>query len=271
MTLPHRNFGWKYDLPSPSTTATLEAGTENLDPPPNHIDRNLLELPRTTIEVRGVMTVLGTLMLSTVIVGTALLTYANLTWGGKIDLTITAISLIILIIAIIVISPHIRMDIELPRNEPIRFNKLRRKVYFYQYRHDLLNPFGRLNWGVKPIAYDWDDLTAEAYRIYVPMGYGGLKEKVMISVRKPGTEKVIDRVFFTDDIERGKQYWAIARLFMQEGAEALPDFINPPWEWNDGIHTNPFDQRAPKVQWPAEMDLESRTEPSQDHAYNLHL
>jgi len=201
-------------------------------------------------------------MLLTAIVGVAFLTYANLVWVGKNDLKISAISLILLAMIFIFISPYIRMDLELPRNEPIRFNKSRRKVYFYQYRHDLLRPFGRLNWGVKPVAYDWDNLTAEAYRIYVPLGYGGLKEKVMISVRNPENDEVIDRVFFTDDIEMGKQYWAIARLFMQEGADALPTFVNPPWDWNEGIHSNPFDQRAPKVQWPAEMDRESRTAPT---------
>ncbi|MBO9551446.1 MAG: hypothetical protein J7573_18495 [Pseudomonas sp.] len=159
-------------------------------------------------------------------------------------------------------TPYIRLELQLPRDEPVRFNRQRRKVYFYQYRLDRLRPFSRNNWGVKPIAYDWDDLTAEVYRFYAPLGYGGYKEEVRISVRKPGTEEVIDRVFFTDDIETGKQYWAIARLFMHEGAQALPDFVHPPWDWNEGIYSNPFDQRAPKVQWPADMDLESRSAPA---------
>ncbi|MQG91561.1 hypothetical protein F6X59_02495 [Pseudomonas sp. MN1F] len=159
-------------------------------------------------------------------------------------------------------TPYIRMDIEQPRNEPVRFNRKRRKVYFYQYRTDLLHPFSIKRWGVKPIAYDWDDLTAEAYRLYAPMGYGGLMEKVMISVCKPGTNEVIDRVLFADNIETGEQYWAIVRHFMQKGPEALPDFVHPPWDWNEGIYSNPFDQRAPKVQWPTEMDLESRTAPA---------
>ncbi|AJG14313.1 hypothetical protein RK21_02805 [Pseudomonas plecoglossicida] len=37
----------------------------------------------------------------------------------------------------------------------------------------------------------------------------------MISVRKTGSEEVIDRMFLCDDIEQGKQYWALARLYMQ--------------------------------------------------------
>jgi len=83
----------------------------------------------------------------------------------------------------------------------------------------------------------------------------------MISVRKPGTDEVIDRVFFTGDIEQGKQYWALARIFMQEGPEALSEFTHAPTDWNsDDLH-NPFHRLAPKVQWPPEMDLESRTAP----------
>jgi len=92
----------------------------------------------------------------------------------------------------------------------------------------------------------------------------------MLSVRKPGTDEVIDRVLLTNDIEKGEQYWAIARLFMQQGPEALPEFIYPPRDWNEfpksnpwenASHRNPFDRLAPEVQWPAEMDVESRTAP----------
>ncbi len=48
------------------------------------------------------------------------------------------------------------------------------------------------------------------------MGNGGLIENVMLSVCKPGTQEVIDRLFLCDNIEQGKQYWALARLYMQD-------------------------------------------------------
>ncbi|WP_410897092.1 DUF6708 domain-containing protein, partial [Pseudomonas guariconensis] len=193
-------------------------------------------------------------------------TYLDLASTAKVDLESTAIIASSFALAFALTIPYIRMDIGHPRDQPIRFNRHRRKVYFYQYRFDRLNPFGHKNWGVKPVAYDWDDLTAEVYSIYAPLGYGGLLENVMISVRKPGTDEVIDRVFFTSDIEQGKQYWAITRLFMQQGAEALPDFVYPPTDWNSEDLANPFERLAPKVQWPADMDLESRTAPSEgDH------
>ncbi|KAF4557189.1 hypothetical protein [Pseudomonas sp. CES] len=42
----------------------------------------------------------------------------------------------------------------------------------------------------------------------------------MLSIRNPETNEVIDRVFFTYDLYKGEAYWAIARLFMQQGPEA---------------------------------------------------
>ncbi|MQG95218.1 hypothetical protein F6X59_21265 [Pseudomonas sp. MN1F] len=182
-----------------------------------------------------------------------------------------AIDLLIFAIAVFFVVPYIRMDLGFPRDEPIRFNRLRRKVYFYQYRFSRLHPFGRKNWGIKPVVCDWDDLTAEVYRIYLPMGYGGLKEWIMLSIHSPDTNEIIDRIFLTDDIEKGEQYWALARLFMQQGPDALPDFVHPPIDWDEfpdispwgqSRHRNPFDRLAPKVQWPVEMDLESRTAPN---------
>lgn len=65
--------------------------------------------------------------------------------------------------------------------------------------------------GVRPVAYDWKDLIAEACSVYAPMGNGGLVENVLIAVRKPGTDAIIDRLFFTHSIEDGKQYWEIIR------------------------------------------------------------
>jgi hypothetical protein len=116
--------------------------------------------------------------------------------------------------------------------------------------------------GVKPVAYDWADLTAEVYKVYAPMGYGGLIENVMISVRKTGTEEVIDRLFLCDDIEQGKQYWALARLYMQSGYDALPDSIRPLQGQKVGNGLNPMQYLAPKVRWPAKIDVESRSAPT---------
>ncbi|MFJ4351250.1 DUF6708 domain-containing protein [Pseudomonas sp. NPDC089428] len=262
MTLPYRGIGWLYDLPSSDKPLPQRQTISNLDPPPNHIDQSYIELPRSLLRARGVGLVAGGLAL---LLGAAVIIH-SLTFDffiiGKVDPSDSIILMAMLFGGCFLFTPFIRLELSLPRDEPIRFNRYRRKVYFYQFRLDRLRPFSRKNWGVQPVAYDWEDLTAEVYRFYAPLGYGGYKEEVRISVRKPGTEEVIDRLFFTDDIQTGKQYWDIARLFMHEGAEALPEFVHSPWNWNEGTYSNPFDQRAPKVQWPADMDLESRTAPN---------
>ncbi|MFK0312884.1 DUF6708 domain-containing protein [Pseudomonas sp. NPDC090233] len=272
MSQSPRPVGWKYDLPSPNAHATVEDAHKSVEPSPNHIDDCFLELPRASLKIRGYWLILGPLLMLGVSTITAITIYISIIEPshGSLELMVSAV--LFSALTFWILTPFIRIDIGLPRHEPIRFNRRRRKVYFYQYRFDRLHPLGRKNWGVKAVAYNWDDITAEAYRIYRPLGYGGLKEEVMLSIRKAGTDDVIDRVFFTDDIQKGEQYWTIARLFMQQGPEALPDFIHPPRDWDDypnpapwenALHRNPFDRLAPKVQWPADMDLESRTAPSQ--------
>ncbi|MGJ7551513.1 DUF6708 domain-containing protein [Pseudomonas alloputida] len=270
MEKPDRGLGWKYDLPAPNAEANINPSFKN--PPRASIDmnENHLELPRVTLKLRGGWIVIGVTI-------SIMALYFTIDYFSRFPLKLNSagieeLSWYIFFHACILclLTPYIRMDFGFPRNEPIRFNRQRRKVYFYQYRFELLNPFGRKNWGVKPVAYDWDDLTLEAYRIYAP-GYGGFKEEVKISICKPGTNEVIDRVFFTDDIEEGEQYWAIVRLFMQQGPEALPEFLHPsnckdetasPSTEGKIAFRNPFDRLAPEVNWPAEMDLESRTAPT---------
>jgi len=261
MTLPRRAFGWKYDLPNPATPSDFRPAIEELLVPPSYVDSIYIELPRSLFKFRGYNPIVGG---SLMLVGLLMLIYFiydDFTSSTRADVSGLLIIAATYAISFFITFAYIRMDLTYPRNEPIRFNRLRQKVYFYQYRYDRLHPFCRKNWGVKPVAYDWEQLTAEVYSVYAPMGYGGRVEKVMISVRKAGTDEVIDRVFFTGDIEQGKQYWALARIFMQE--DALSEFTHAPTDWNSDDLLNPFHRLAPKVQWPAEMDLESRTAPGQ--------
>ncbi|WP_281924316.1 DUF6708 domain-containing protein [Pseudomonas moraviensis] len=155
-----------------------------------------------------------------------------------------------------------RMDVAPPRDEPIRFNRARRKVYVYRFHRDGLRPFSRTAWGVRVDVFDWDDLRAEACSMYGPMGSGGLIETVTLAVVKPGTHQVIDRFHFAHEIQQGEMYWAMALLFMQQGPQALPTFPRPPRDWNnEDVRFNLARRLAPKVQWPADIDLQSRTAP----------
>ncbi|WP_460415882.1 DUF6708 domain-containing protein [Pseudomonas sp. microsymbiont 2] len=261
MSIEQRAPGWKYNLSSPNS-APQPLNALHDTPSPNHISTETLEFPRSSFRIRGFGLLGGLLIFTMNILLLAFIVYDALILGERYDTTVMTASLSGIIIILWLIIPVMRLDFKLPRDEPIRFNRLRRKVYFYQYRYDRIRIFSRSRWGVKPVAYDWDDLIAEACSVYAPMGNGGLIENVTIAVRKPGTDEIIDRLFFTHDIELGKQYWAIAQLFMQQGPEALPKFVHPPRDWNNDAEISFIRRLAPKVKWPEAIDLESRTAPA---------
>ncbi|MFT0870213.1 DUF6708 domain-containing protein [Pseudomonas sp. CAM1A] len=259
-TLPRRGPGWKYDLPSPDEAPTRKATT--LPPTPNRINSIYLEIPRSTVSIRGIGSIVGSLAFLVSLLAIYPFIHDILTNSDRLGAGIIISGLLIIIIIYWATIPFVRLDIELPRDEPIRFNRLRQKVYFYEYKFDRIHIFSRKRWGVRPVAYDWKDLIAEACSVYAPMGNGGLVENVLIAVRKPGTDEIIDRLFFTHDIEEGKQYWEIIRLFMQQGPDALPTFVRPPRDWDNDFELTPIRRLAPRVQWPEAIDHESRTGPA---------
>jgi hypothetical protein len=158
-----------------------------------------------------------------------------------------------------------RIATESPVDNPIRFNRARRKVYVYRFHHNGLHLFSNIGWGVKPVAYDWDDMHAEFCGTYGALGTGGVIENVTLAVLERGTNKVLDRFIFAHQGRKAEMYWAMAQIFMQHGPQALPTFDRPPRDWNNEEHTLNFACRfAPKVTWPEDMDLESRTAPPED-------
>jgi len=260
-----RELGWSRDLPHVDEETVPSLNLEDISPSPNHVDDVYLELSRSTLILRGVLALLGIPVLLFFFGLTLWLYWAVLSYGW----TREWMMYVILIIGPIVwfggVFSVVKLDLMLPRDEPIRFNRLRRKVYFYQFRYHYVYLFSRKHWGVKPVAYNWDDVTAEVYRVYAP-GHGGLIENVKLSVRNPETNEVIDRVEFASNLYKGEAYWAIARLFMQQGPEALPKFVHPPRDWNDDDGLSHMHCLAPKVEWPADIDRESRTAPSEGEA-----
>ncbi|WP_241507402.1 DUF6708 domain-containing protein [Pseudomonas sp. AFG_SD02_1510_Pfu_092] len=263
--LMRRAPGWRYDLPSVHEVPTSRFSLNDINPPPNHADGVYMELPRSTVLLHGVVALLGIPMLLFLFYVTVCVYWNLIDYIQDFDWMMMLTLMLGPVICLWVVFTFVRLDLTLPRDEPIRFNRSRRKIYIYQFRHHYLYLFSRKHWGVKPVAYNWDDVTAEVYRVYAP-GHGGLIENVMLSVRNPETDEVIDRVFFTHDLYRGEAYWAIARLFMQQGPEALPQFIHPPRDWNDDDGLSHMHCLAPKVHWPAAIDRESRTAPSEGEA-----
>jgi hypothetical protein len=263
-TLPCHPPHWKYDLPGTSEQPEKHPYWKELSPPPNNLDQNFIEFTRSMLMIRGLGVFVGILVFSANLIMLAFSIYMTFAPGRYADPSGLMIAGLITIAACWVFIPFIRLDIELPRDEPIRFNRLRRKVYFYQFKYDRIFFLSKKKWGVKPEVHAWDDLKAEACRVYAP-GHGGLIENIVIAAHKPGTNEVIARYFFAHDIHNGEHYWAIARLFMQQGPDAMPEFENRPRNWNNDTEAGFPRRLAPKVNWPADIDLESRTAPTQEN------
>ncbi|MHA6197339.1 DUF6708 domain-containing protein [Pseudomonas wadenswilerensis] len=143
-----------------------------------------------------------------------------------------------------------KFDVSPPRDLPLRFNRARQRLYAYNFKYCFWNPFER--WRVVPVAYDWSQVRAERWS-------AALKCGVELSIVKPGTNEVIDRFPLTA-MNADSHVWAYVCIYMQKGPEALPP-PGPPWDHNDVLWCNVAMRLAPKVEWPADMDLESRTAP----------
>ncbi|MGF6594782.1 DUF6708 domain-containing protein [Pseudomonas sp. 2835] len=254
--------GWKYDLTTPDLPPTRQPHPSVSSTPPNYVDDVYLELACAKLRAQGIGIWLSVFLFFCSILAISIL-------SAYISMAESAPSLIISIAFTITFITSVwggiycwRMDVEAPRDQPIRFNRLRRKVYVYRFLHDGRRPFSRSAWGVRVETYNWDDLRAEACSVYGPMGTGGFIETVTLAVVSPGTNKVIDRFHFAHGIQQGEMYWALAQLFMQQGPQALPTFPRPPRDWNNEKVTFNLARRlAPKVKWPEDLDLESRTAP----------
>ncbi|WP_199098145.1 DUF6708 domain-containing protein [Dyella sp. ASV21] len=153
----------------------------------------------------------------------------------------------------------LRFDLSPPRDEPLRFNRARQKIYIYNFKHRWWNPFER--WRVVPVAYDWSQVRAEAWKQRGATAQGGviIKWGVVLSIVAPGTNKVIDR-FRLSTMGANEHAWAYVCTYMQQGPSALP----PPGEPQDPNAVPWYNlalRLAPKVKWPDAMDIESRTAP----------
>ncbi|WPO98921.1 DUF6708 domain-containing protein [Pseudomonas sp. HR96] len=253
--LPFRPFGWKYDLPGPNEESVTQPHASLLSTP-NHLDEVYMELPCATLQARGLGVWLTICICPAILFFVMDLLSQQSTppfgWSHLFLLAILAVG--------IYMSAYIwRMDMDAPVDEPIRFNRLRRKIYVYRFRHSL-NLFNRTKWGVYPAAYDWDAVRAEFCSIYRPMGTGGLVQFVNLAVVDPRTGKILDRLIFAHGRVQGEMYWAMAKLYMQQGPDAVPKFDRPPRDWNNEVHFENIARRfAPRVKWPEVMDIESRS------------
>ncbi|WP_312431470.1 DUF6708 domain-containing protein [Achromobacter sp.] len=245
--------GWLADLPEPSCAPTSPLALEGNAP--NHLDDIYLEVSRNSARARGIFLWMGIIMM---IPGLSVITDPS-SFDDLEDFSIIATEIFTVLICIWMAAISVRMDVSVPRDLPLRFNRMRQRIYAYNFRDSWWNPFK--GWRVAPVAYDWSQVRAERWhkRAFTPQGALILKEGVVLSIVEPGTNKVIDR-FPLSTMGADEFAWAYICTYMQQGPSALPP-PDPPRDHNDVAWYNIGLRLAPEVEWPAEMDLESRTAP----------
>lgn len=134
-----------------------------------------------------------------------------------------------------------RLDLTTPRDEPVRFNRKRGKVYLSEFKHTW-NPFAK--WEAIAKEFDWHTLQAEVTK---QAGFNGkiYMERYalfLVSV-KPGTNEVLDRFQLAGNTPFEGNFpalWAYLKDYMDGGPIVKPDaplrkqevrFINSIYEW----------------------------------------
>jgi hypothetical protein len=130
-----------------------------------------------------------------------------------------------MLVAMLVFS--LRLDLRLPKDRPIRFNRRQGKVYVnhYEWNH---NPFGRWGGGVKVL--DWNNLQAQiTYQVGASGEVITQRYAMELVTCKPGvvagTFEAVDRFRFQHGAQTTVQYeemWALLRHYMNKGLEGLP-------------------------------------------------
>ncbi|QLK63544.1 hypothetical protein GE278_22415 (plasmid) [Enterobacteriaceae bacterium Kacie_13] len=136
-----------------------------------------------------------------------------------------------------------------PRDQPLRLNRKRQKIYIYEYKHTF---FPWLKWPTTIRSYNWADVHGEIgySNVRVDSGY-----RLFGSVCEPGTNKVVTRFLIAKERssrEQLCQIWSYLCVYMQhDNVVAEPDSPGRPDDW-----------RPRKAdQWPDEWESESTTAP----------
>ncbi|EPR0411789.1 DUF6708 domain-containing protein [Enterobacter asburiae] len=159
------------------------------------------------------------------------------------------------LVGLISLSPFVllalKMSFVAPRDQPLRLNRKRQKLYLFNYNRSRL-PW--LNWPVSIKVYNWADVYGEI----MFSGVGGDRGYHLYgAICEPGTYNVVDRFLLAkewEEREQLNQIWSYLCIYMK-GESDLPEprFKGRPDFWRP--------RKADK--WPDEMERESTTAPAE--------
>ncbi|WP_313088139.1 DUF6708 domain-containing protein [Atlantibacter hermannii] len=249
-----------FDEPQPKLNPPISCWREDM--PENHepqlvppqlrwlATRNdiYLEVPRYGTDVIwGGMIITATLMLSMVI----FFIVSSILSGLYVFIIIAVVASLVLSFLCFL---SLKMYFIAPRNQPIRLNRKRQKIYLFDYNRSRL-PW--LKWPVTITSYSWADVYGEISFSPTP---GDRGYRLYGAVCVPGTRNVVARFLLArewEEREQLNQIWSYLCMYMQHD-NALPEPRNPepPAFW--------CPRKADK--WPEEMERESTTAPEQQPA-----
>lgn len=186
-------------------------------------------LTRATNIMRGGLLLFASIFfVLTIVFGLSVVTHMG---ADAIDFPVATMVIVAGIFAMVgLVVFGFRLDLRMPRDTPIRFNRLTGKVQALEYIWNW-NPFGR--WHSELKEFDWSNVQAELQKQAGVSGGGVyiVRYALVLCICKPETYEVVDRVTLksnritTEDL---KQIWNYLRRYMTEGPDKLPHYTPKP-------------------------------------------
>nr|WP_314733933.1 DUF6708 domain-containing protein [Klebsiella michiganensis] len=243
-TKPPPIYRWQEDMPDKNQPQLV---------PPQLIWLNIknsiwMEIPRYEGVVWGGM-LFGAILSLLVLLFYFLLTLSML--GLEQDINIITTSIIGDFILISLTVMFFKCYFFAARDQPIRLNSKRQKIYTFDYKRKWWNPWAR--WPATVKSYHWADIHGEM-RFSSDRYTGGFQ--LFASFCQPGTLNVVERFQIASGTPAQlQQLWSYLCLYMKD--EPVPD---------EAVNKGRPDFWCPRKadKWPAEMERESTTAPDRE-------
>ena len=140
------------------------------------------------------------------------------------------------------------MALFVPRDQPIRFNRKRQKIYIFDYHRNQWNPWGK--WPATVKVFDWADIHGEIGHESDRYDQGF---RLYCAVCKPGTYEVIERLILNQAMshpEPQRRLWSHLCQYMQHKPVVMdPVYPGRPDSWKP----------RKNMYWPEDVERESTT------------
>jgi hypothetical protein len=241
--LTPRLKNWEEDLPENNTKQTVPGKLIRV----TEINDTWMEIPRYENIMWGGawLGIISSIAPAVLVIWLFIDSYPT---GLDFETLLTLFLFLFFLFSMILLS--LRMALFVPRDQPIRFNRKRQKIYIFDYHRKAWNPW--VKWPATVKVFDWADVHGEISRESDRYAQGF---RLYGSVCQPGTHNVIDRfvlnwaIFY---IEPQRQLWSHCCQYMQH----QPVIMDP-------IEPGRSDNWKPRKSmcWPVDLEMESTTDP----------